>query len=340
MSNSVVTIQRHIVDQMRRHPHASGDFTQLLQDICLSAKIIAYQVNKAGLLNILGVAGSENVHGETQKKLDIYSHDVMVNTLQAGGHLCVMGSEEEEEPIFIPKEYQWGKYVILFDPLDGSSNIDANVSVGTIFSIYRRVSLDGTKGKLEDLLQPGYKQVAAGYVVYGSSTMLVYTTGQGVHGFTLDPSYGEFLLSHPNIEIPKKGKIYSTNESYFDYWDEGMKNYIRYIKQIDPPTNRPMNSRYIGSLVADFHRNLLYGGIFLYPGDNSKPSRKKGKLRLMYEANPMAFIIEQAGGRASTGYERILEVIPEELHQRVPLIIGSEEDVKLAELFIQGKKKL
>ena len=340
MTDSPLTIQRHIIEQMRHHPHASGDFTQLLQDVCLAAKIISYQVNKAGLLNILGIAGTENVHGETQKKLDVFSHDVMVNALQAGGHLCIMGSEEDEDPIFIPREYQWGKYTILFDPLDGSSNIDANVSVGTIFSIHRRVSQEGTKGKLEDLLQPGYKQIAAGYIVYGSSTVFVYTTGQGVHGFTLDPSYGEFVLSHSNIQVPKKGKIYSVNESYFDYWDEGMKNYIRYIKQIDPPTGRPMNSRYIGSLVADFHRNLLYGGIFLYPGDSSKESRKKGKLRLMYEANPVAFIIEQAGGMASTGFQRIMEIIPDDLHQRVPLIIGSEEDVKLAESFIQGKTKL
>ena len=203
MTDGPITIQKHIIEQMRHHPHASGEFTQLLQDICLAAKIISHQVNKAGLLDILGFAGSENIHGETQKKLDIYSHEVMVHTLQHGGLLCVMGSEEQEDPIFIPKEYQWGKYAILFDPLDGSSNIDANVSVGTIFSIYRRVTPDGTKGKLEDLLQPGFKQIAAGYIVYGSSTMFVYTTGQGVHGFTLDPSYGEFVLSHSNIQIPK-----------------------------------------------------------------------------------------------------------------------------------------
>lgn len=340
MTSGPVTIQKHIIDQMRHHPHASGEFTQLLQDICLAAKIISNQVNKAGLLNILGMAGTENVHGETQKKLDIYANEVMVHTLQHSGILCVMGSEEEVNPIDIPKQYQWGKYAILFDPLDGSSNIDANVSVGTIFSVYRRITNEGTRGMLEDLLQPGYKQIAGGYIVYGSSTMFVYTTGQGVHGFTLDPSYGEFVLSNPNIQVPKKGKIYSVNESYFDFWDEGMKNYIRYIKQIDPSSGRPMNSRYIGSLVADFHRNLLYGGIFLYPGDKSKDSRKNGKLRLMYEANPMAFIIEQAGGMASTGFMRVLEVIPTELHQRVPLIIGSEEDVKMAESFIKGEKSL
>jgi fructose-1,6-bisphosphatase I len=337
LSVTPVTIQRHIIEQMRRHPHASGDFSKLLNDLCLSAKIISYQVNKAGLLNILGIAGSENVHGETQKKLDVFAHDVLVRTLQAGGHLCVMGSEEDEDPIAIPKEYQWGKYTILFDPLDGSSNIDANVSVGTIFSIYHRVTPEGTRGRMEDLLQPGYKQIAAGYVVYGSSTMLVFTTGQGVHGFTLDPSYGEFVLSHPNIQLPKKGKIYSVNESYFDYWDKEIQGYIQYVKQVDPDTNRPLNSRYIGSLVADFHRNLLYGGIFLYPGDSSKPSRKGGKLRLMYEANPMAFICEQAGGLASTGQQRILEVVPESLHQRVPLIIGSEDDVKMALSFTEGK---
>jgi len=259
----------------------------------------------------------------------------MVKALDHGGNLCVMASEEEEGTIPIPSHHPIGKYVCLFDPLDGSSNIDANVSVGTIFSIYKRISPDDSPGTLEDCLQPGYKQTCAGYVIYGSSTMLVYTTGSGVHGFTLDPAYGEFVLSHPNIRMPKKGKIYSVNESNFDYWDQSVKNYIRWVKAVDEKTGRPLNSRYIGSMVADIHRNLLYGGIFLYPSSSKAPN---GKLRLMYEANPMAFIVEQAGGRATTGATDILQIQPEDLHQRVPLIIGSSEDIDIALDFITGKR--
>ncbi len=340
MSKFVMTLNRHIIEQERKHPYATGSFTALLTDIALAAKIISYHVNKAGLVDILGSAGDKNVYGETQQKLDIFANEIFVRSLVYGGQLCALASEESKEIIPIPEDYPLGKYVCCFDPLDGSSNIEANVSIGTIFSIYKRVTPEGRPGQLEDLLQPGHRQVCAGYVIYGSSTMLVYTTGNGVYGFTLDPSYGEFVLSHENMRIPKKGKIYSINESYMDYWDEGVRNYVKWAKQAAPEDGRPLNSRYIGSLVADFHRNLLYGGIFLYPGDNKSPDRKHGKLRLLYEANPLAFIVEQAGGRASDGHQRILDIQPTDLHQRTPLIIGSEEDVKIAEEFIQGKRKL
>ena len=339
MSNFVRTLNRFIIEQERMYPEATGAFTALLSDIALAAKIISYHVNKAGLVDILGQAGTTNVHGEEQTKLDVFANDVLVRSLAYGGKLCAMASEESEDLIPIPDEVPMGKYVCLFDPLDGSSNIDVNVSIGTIFSIYRRVTPGNGPGALEDLLQPGYAQVCAGYVIYGSSTMLVYTTGTGVHGFTLDPSYGEFVLSHENIKIPPKGKIYSVNESYYDYWDEGMRNYIRWAKKANPSDGRPLNSRYIGSLVADFHRNLLKGGIFLYPGDNKSPDRRKGKLRLLYEANPLAFIVEQAGGKASDGYRRILDIRPDSLHQRTPLFIGSREDVEIVEAFLQGKRK-
>ncbi len=338
MSGFAITLDRHIVDQERNHPEATGAFTALLTDISLAAKIISYNVNKAGLINIVGKAGTTNIHGESQQKLDLFSDETMIKALVHGGKLCVLASEENPEIIPVPQEYPLGKYVCCFDPLDGSSNIEANVSIGTIFSIYTRITPGGHPGTEEDLLQPGYKQICAGYVIYGSSTMMVYTTGSGVYGFTLDPTFGAFVLSHDNIKTPKKGKIYSVNESYYDYWDEGMKNYVRWAKKAVPEDGRPLSSRYIGSLVADFHRNLLYGGIFLYPADNKSPNRKKGKLRLLYEANPMAFIVEQAGGRASDGHKRILDIKPSELHQRIPLIIGSEDDVKIAEQFIQGKR--
>ena len=336
MTKQIITLTRHIIEEQRKHPEATGKFTDLMNDIAFASKLISYHTNKAGLMGVLGEAGSVNVQGEFVKKLDVFANETMVYALDHGGHTCVMASEEEKDIIPIPENFPLGKYVCLFDPLDGSSNIDANVSVGTIFSIYSRVSPDGRPGTLKDCLQTGVNQVCAGYVIYGSSTMMVYTTGNGVHGFTLDPSYGEFVLSHPNIITPKKAKIYSVNESNFDYWDQGVKNYIHYIKQIDKETNRPLNSRYIGSMVSDVHRNLLYGGIFLYPASALSP---KGKLRLTYEANPMAFIIEQAGGRASNGKKRIMELKPESLHQRVPLFMGSADDVKIVEDFIQGKRE-
>jgi fructose-1,6-bisphosphatase I len=247
-----------------------------------------------------------------------------------------MASEENEDVLNIPEEYPTGKYVLLYDPLDGSSNIDANITIGTIFSIYRRITPSG-KGTMQDCLQPGYKQVAAGYVVYGSSTMFVYTTGDGVHGFTLDPSIGEFILSHENIRIPKRGRIYSVNEGNYRWWYDGMKKYVKYLQQEDRATQRPYSARYIGSMVADIHRTLLYGGIFMYPGDERSPN---GKLRLMYEANPMSIIVEQAGGKATNGEKRIVDIAPASLHQRTPIFIGSEDDVTECEEFLQGRREL
>jgi fructose-1,6-bisphosphatase I len=335
MTAKIITLNRHIIDEQRKHPGATGEFTNLMNDVCFAAKKIAYHTNKAGLLDVLGETEKVNVQGEVVKKLDEFANDTFIKALDHGGNLCVMASEEEEGIITIPPEFPIGNYVILFDPLDGSSNIDANVSVGTIFSIYRRITPSGKQGQLVDCLQPGLKQVCAGYVVYGSSTMLVYTTGDGVHGFTLDPSYGEFLLSHPYIRTPEKATIYSVNESNFDYWDLPTKKYVRYVKATDEATGRPLNSRYIGSLVSDFHRNLLYGGVYLYPANSKNPN---GKLRLIYEANPLAFIAEQAGGRASNGEKDIMKVTPQELHQRTPLFIGSKYDVDLIESFLRGEE--
>ncbi|MFV1974436.1 MAG: class 1 fructose-bisphosphatase [Candidatus Scalindua sp.] len=321
-----MSVQRHIIEQERHFPLATGSLTTLLMDLIYAAKIISREVNKAGLVDILGLTGTENIHGEEVKKLDEYANNRLFKAMDHGGHLCIMASEENDEIIPIPEQFPKGKYVLLFDPLDGSSNIDANVSIGTIFSIHRKKT-DGENGTLEDCLQKGSDQVAAGYVIYGSSTMLVFTTGQGVNGYTLDPSVGEFILSHIDIKTPSKGKIYSANEGNAKFWDEGTRKYIDYLKEKDSATGRPYSLRYIGSLVADFHRNLLYGGIFLYPADYKDPNKPKGKLRLLYEASPLAFIVEQAGGMATTGKENIMDIVPTELHQRVPLIIGSREDV-------------
>jgi fructose-1,6-bisphosphatase I len=331
MATSFMTIARHIIEEQSKYPGATGELSKLLHDLSLAAKVISLEVNKAGLVDIIGFTGDNNVHGEQVKKLDILAHDMLIKAMDHGGHLCVMASEEEEDIIQIPQKFNIGKYVLLFDPLDGSSNIDANISIGTIFSIYRRITPDGTPGTMEDCLQPGIKQVAAGYIVYGSSTMLVYTAGAGVHGFTLDPAFGEFLLSHSNIQTPKKSKIYSINEGNYLYWHPGLKKYIKYLQEEDKATDRPYSSRYIGSMVADIHRNLLYGGIFMYPADSRNPN---GKLRLQYECNPMSFIVEQAGGRATNGKKRIMEIQPEKLHQRVPVFIGSEEDVRMVEKFM------
>jgi fructose-1,6-bisphosphatase I len=335
-NQKVITIERHIIEGEHAHPGATGDFSGLLRDLTLAFKVIWREVSKAGLVDILGTAGRTNVHGEEVKKLDAFADDTIYKAMNHGGHLCVMASEEHENVLNIPDNYPTGKYVLLYDPLDGSSNIDANVSVGTIFSVYRRITARG-KGTQQDCLQPGYKQIAAGYVIYGSSTMLVYTTGDGVHGFTLDPSIGEFLLSHENIRIPKRGKIYSVNEGNYRWWKDGTKKFVKYLQEEDRPTGRPYSARYIGSMVADVHRTLLYGGIFMYPLDAKNP---KGKLRLMYEANPTAFIVEQAGGRATDGERRILDIQPESLHERTPLYIGSEDDVTIAEEFLQGKRDI
>ncbi len=329
--SKIVTLERHIIEMEREHPGATGHFSNILRDLSLAIKIIWREVSKAGLVNILGTAGTQNVSGDVVKKLDVFADETIFKAMDHGGHLCVMASEEHETIVPIPDQYPKGKYVLLYDPLDGSGNIDANVSIGTIFSIDRRVTPSG-KGTMQDCLQPGYKQIAAGYVVFGSSTMLVYTSGDGVHGFTLDPSIGEFLLSHEDIKMPKRGKIYSVNEGNYKWWETGVKKYIKYLQEEDKATSRPYTSRYIGSLVADFHRNLLYGGIYLYPGD---ARNKNGKLRLMYENNPLAYICEQAGGRAIDGTKRILDVTPTELHQRTPLFIGSEEDVTICEKFLR-----
>jgi len=328
--HEVMSISRHITEQQRKFPDAKGEFSGLLNDITLAAKLISRDVRKAGLVNILGLTGSENVHGERVTKLDEYANRVLHEILGRGGQLCVMASEEAHSVLPIPEGYPYGKYVFLFDPLDGSSNIDANVTIGTIFSVHKRVTEKGP-GTIDDCLQPGHKQVCAGYIVYGSSTMFVYTAGHGVHGFTYDPSCGEFLLSHEDIKIPKKGKYYSVNEGNYQSWTDGIKRYIDHIKDTDKATGRPMGTRYIGSLVADVHRTLLYGGIFLYPGSVKKP---EGKLRLLYEASPLAMIVEQAGGKAVSNHERILDIVPRELHQRTPLIIGSPDDVDLAQTFL------
>ena len=323
--SKIKTVQQHILDEERLYPGATGDFTALLTSLTLAAKIISREVNQAGLVRILGDTGEINVHGEAVQKLDEFAQQTIYSAMGHSGHLCVMASEESEGIIPIPDGGKRGRYVLMFDPLDGSSNIDVNASIGTIFSIHRKVTT-GVDGVLEDCLQRGTEQLAAGYFIYGSSTMMVYTTGHGVNGFTLDPSLGEFLLSHENIRIPKRGKIYSINEGNINQWDTGTRRYIEHVKSDQKSDGRPYSLRYIGSLVADFHRNLLKGGIFLYPGP-------KGKLRLLYEAAPLGMVVEQAGGNASTGSQRILDVVPQSLHQSVPLIIGSTEDVRLYEKF-------
>src|SRR5690349_11493464 len=317
------------------HPEATGELSGILYDLALAAKMIANKVRSAGLADILGSTESENIQGEVQQKLDVLSNEIIVKAMDHGGRLCAMASEEEPDIIQIPESFKCGKYCLLFDPLDGSSNIDVNVPVGTIFSVVRKITR-GKHGELEDILQPGRRQVAAGYVIYGSSTMLVYTTGQGVHGFTLDPSIGEFLLSHPDIRIPDPGRYLSVNDAYEQYWDENVRSLMRKYRGLEGE-RKAMSVRYVGSLVADFHRNLLGGGIFAYPA-NRKSS--KGKLRLLYEANPLGFIVEQAGGAASDGFQRVLDVAPSELHQRTPLYIGSKSCVEMAKECLGGVSQL
>jgi fructose-1,6-bisphosphatase I len=324
-SPSIVTIERFIIEQERLHPAATGELSNLLYDIALAAKIISGYVRRAGLLDVLGRVGRVNVQGEEQQKLDVLANETMKAALAHTGRLCVMASEEDEGAIPTPREYRAGKYVLLYDPLDGSSNIDVNVSIGTIFSVHRRIT-DSGPGQLRDLIQPGKKQVAAGYVIYGSSTVMVYTSGHGVHGFTLDPSIGEFLLWNADIKTPPVGSYYSVNESNYPRWSPGYRKAVDALKGADGKGAK--NARYIGSLVADFHRNLIAGGVFLYPADTKSP---RGKLRLLYEAAPLAFVAEQAGGAASDGVRRILDIEPTELHQRTPLVIGSREDVAFVE---------
>ena len=330
-ATSVVTIDRYIIEQERLYPEATGELSGILYDIALAAKMISNKVRRAGLVDILGAAGVDNVQGEEVQKLDAYANETIIKAMDHGGRLCAMASEEEPGIIPIPDGFRCGKYCLLFDPLDGSSNIDVNVPVGTIFSVVRKITR-GSRGEMEDMLQPGRRQVAAGYILYGSSTMLVYTTGQGTHGFTYDPSIGEFLLSHPDIRLPSTPRYLSVNDAYEQHWDEPVKSLMRKYRGLED-NRRALNVRYVGSLVADFHRNLLGGGIFCYPANRKKP---KGKLRLLYEANPLAFIVEQAGGAASDGTQRILDIQPTELHERTPLYIGSKAEVELAREVLGG----
>ncbi len=331
MRYKIKTLTEFIIERQAQYPHAKGALTRLLNDIATAAKIVNREINAAGLVDILGTVGRENIQGETQKKLDVFANDMFITALKGGGECCAIASEENEKVVSFQNEFsELGKYVIAIDPLDGSSNIEANVSIGTIFSIYRRITEAGG-GTLEDLLQPGLNLVAAGYIIYGSSTMLVYTTGKGVNGFTLDPSVGIFCLSHPEMRFPDTASIYSVNEGNYIHFPEGVKKYIKYCQEEESATMRPFTSRYIGSLVADFHRNLIKGGIFLYPGTSKNPN---GKLRLLYECKPIAYIAEQAGGKASDGNRRIMEIMPESLHQRSPFYTGPKWMVDMLEEFL------
>ncbi len=332
MSVPIMTVQQHILEEQRRHrPNASGEFSWLLSGITLATKIIADRVRRAGLADILGEAGGgKNIQGETVQKLDVISNQALIHCLGNRGNVAVMASEENDEPVVVSRDREHGKYVVVFDPLDGSSNIDVNVSVGTIFSVLRREPDPTSKrDPMIDVLQPGYTQAAAGYVVYGSSTMLVYTAGNGVSGFTLDPAIGAYLISHPRIVMPEHGNFYSVNEAYADSFPEPYRKYLAHLRS--GATGRTYSSRYIGSLVADFHRTLLKGGIFLYPPTKSHP---QGKLRLLYEANPIAFLAEQAQGEAHDGRSRILDKTPTSLHERTPLVVGSKEEVRLLSTFM------
>ena len=328
------TLGEFIIDRQKDFPGSSGELSRILSAIRLASKIVNQEINKAGVAtDILGAAGSENIQGEQQQKLDVYADEKFIKAIEARGVVCGIGSEENDDYIAYESEKcQNGKYVLLMDPLDGSSNIDVNVSIGTIFSVFKRKSEIGTKAELKDFLQIGDEQVAAGYLIYGSSTMRVFTTGNGVHGFTYDPGIGTFILSHPDMKFPDNGKIYSVNEGNYNNFNQGVRRYIKYCQEIDASTNRPYTGRYIGSLVADFHRNLIKGGIYMYPATKAAPH---GKLRLLYECSPLAFLAEQAGGSASTGNGRVMEVEPTELHQRVPYFIGSKEMVEMAETFLQ-----
>lgn len=333
MGQFPLTLSRFIIRSQAEHPEATGDFSSLLSQIGLVGKVIAHDLRRAGLINILGTTGETNVQGETVKKLDQIANDTFLRAFQGDGLVCALASEEMEQMVSLPENWPQGKYMLLFDPLDGSSNTDCNMPLGAIFSVLKYTRTDRPPTE-SDLLKKGVEQVAAGYLLFGSSTMLVYTAGQGVHGFTLDPSIGEYLLSHEQIRIPDRGKVYAMNEGNCHKWTPGMQKYVEFLKIPDKSTGRPYSGRYSGCLVADVHRILLGGGVYLYPGEVDKP---EGKLRLLYEANPLGMVVEQAGGRASTGMMRILDVEPKKLHQRVPLIIGSKGDVETVEAFIQGR---
>jgi len=329
--STVTTIEKFILE--RQPVYARGELTNLLYDIALAAKIIGHKTNRAGLIDILGDVGALNIQGESQQKLDVYAHEILLQLCEHTGRLCLMVSEEQEDPIYIPERYGKGSYVLVFDPLDGSSNIDVNVSIGTIFGIYHCVDTSN-RGRIEDALQPARSLVAAGYVLYGASTMLVYSTGDGVHGFTLNPEYGEFLLSHPNLRLPNPPAYYSVNAAYYKRWSPGVRRYLDWLEGKDPDSPN-LSARYIGSLVADFHRNLLRGGVFFYPAEQKKPD---GKLRLLYEAGPLAFLIENAGGYASDGRHPILDIVPADPHQRVALFIGNRDLVERVEAFIRQEE--
>jgi fructose-1,6-bisphosphatase I len=333
MAQFPLTLGRFILQNKASHQGATEEFSSLLTQIGLVGKLIAQELRRAGLLNILGATGETNVQGETVKKLDVIANDTFVKVFQHGGYVCALASEEMEKPIAIPGNWPHGRYMLLFDPLDGSSNTDCNMPLGAIFSILKYDRTDRLPTE-EELVRKGTEQVAAGYLLYGASTMLVYTVGQGVYGFTLEPGIGEYLLSHEQITIPEKGKVYAVNEGNYQKWPAGTRKYFDSLKVIDKATGRPYSGRYSGCLVADVHRILLGGGIYLYPGEVDKP---EGKLRLLYEANPLALVVERAGGKATTGTMRILEVEPKKLHQLVPLIIGSRWDVEQADAFIQGR---
>jgi len=331
------TLVQFINEQQAEYPSATGDLTRLLNDIGIAAKIVNREIRRAGLADINGYFGSTNIQGEEQKKLDVFANEQFINALKHGGQCAALASEENEDMIIFGNRYSMnGKYVVAFDPVDGSSNIEVNIPIGTIFSIYKRISPIGSSAGIEDLLQPGNNLVAAGYVMYGSSTMLVYTTGHGVNGFTYDATVGLFFLSHPNMKIPENGSTYSINEASYNSFPEGVKKYIKYCQEADKSTNRPYSTRYVGSLVADVHRNMMRGGIFVYPGNLKNPS---GKLRLLYECIPMGFIVEQAGGKASNGFHRIMDIDPYDLHQRSPLFIGSWDMVIKAEEFMKQYSK-
>lgn len=331
-NNPRKTLDEFIIERQDDFKYSTGELSRLLNSLLLAARVVSYKVNKAGLVDIIGGAGSTNIQGEDQQKLDLYAHNVFVQTLVNREIVCGIASEENDNFITIQglDQSHQNKYVVLMDPLDGSSNIDVNVSVGTIFSVYHRISPVGTPVTMEDFLQPGVNQVAAGYILYGTSTMIVYTTGSGVNGFTLNPAIGSFYLSHPDMKCPESGKVYSVNEGNYVHFPQGIKNYIKYCQE--EKEDRPYTSRYIGSLVSDCHRNMIRGGIYMYPSTHKTP---KGKLRLLYECNPMAFITEQAGGAASDGKRRILEIQPTELHERVPFYCGSKNMVNMVEEFIQ-----
>jgi len=333
-SYNITTLNDFITLKQKDFSYAKGELSSLLTHIGTAAKMINKKINKAGLVDIIGASGSTNIQGESQQKLDIYADEVFINALLASGECCGVATEENQNEIVFTETFaKKGKYIVCTDPLDGSSNIDYNVSVGSIFSIYRRITPRGEMVRNEDFIQEGSKQVAAGYIIYGSSTMLVYTTGNGVNGFTLDPSIGEFCLSHPEIRTPDDGRIYSVNEGNYVHFPSGVKKYIKYCQEEDMASNRPYTSRYIGSLVSDFHRNLLKGGIFLYPENETAPG---GKLRLVYECNPIAFIAEQADGAATNGLRRMLDIIPSSLHQRSPFYVGSKNMVSKVEEFLHS----